>query len=606
MPYLSFRVLPEFSEPTDRFVLQDRAGAGGMGDVFRAVDEETGREVAVKVLRASAGEPERRRFQREIAVIADLRHPNIVEYIAHGTLPDHRLFYAMEWLDGEDLGQRQRHTPLGMRDAVEVIRRSAAAMAAVHARGIVHRDLKLGNIFLIRGKGTAIKLIDFGVVKLPDQELADDRGSIIGTPHFMAPEQARGETVDPRADVYSLGALMYAVLTGKPPFTARSAVGVLTKHLTAEVIAPSVASPEAGLTEEIDAIILRAMEKEPDARWQTVAEMSAAIEAVYHEQVGDRSPVSLPRARSKSGRRGTEGDDEPLSELRLRREDLDAFERGLKRRRWVLLASTAFVIAAVLAAAGWWIFLRPVPAHTAEVEPNDDDAHATRIAPGTDVTGYLGRRISRSEPDRDIYEIDWPNGSQHIVTVRVSGLPNIDVALVIRDGRGRQVATADETGVGNGEALLRWDVDGALFVEVDEAMHDQKLAIENVSDPYTLSVAIDADDPGWEVEPNGNAPDATPVSPGSAVRGWLEARGEVDELRWDGPSGPVNVEVTTDGALPLRWTAPDNVARAPGTATLTLQHGDVIRLQRNDLTMDHDKPLPGIDSAWSVTVTPVQ
>src|SRR5262245_49715495 len=118
-----------------------------MGDVYRATDRQTGTIVAVKVLRTSASTIERVRFQREIAVIADLRHPNIVEYISHGSLPDGRPFYAMEWLEGEDLVQRQRHAPLGIRDAVEVIRRSAQAMAAVHARGIVHRDLKLGNIY---------------------------------------------------------------------------------------------------------------------------------------------------------------------------------------------------------------------------------------------------------------------------------------------------------------------------------------------------------------------------------------------------------------------------------------------------------------------------
>jgi serine/threonine protein kinase len=138
-----------------------------MGDVYRATDRQTGTMVAVKVLRSSASVVERARFQREISVIADLRHPNIVEYIAHGSLPDGRPFYAMEWLDGEDLVQRQRHAPLGMKDAVEVVRRSAQAMAAVHARGIVHRDLKPDNIFLVNGEGDPlfVKLLDFGIAK---------------------------------------------------------------------------------------------------------------------------------------------------------------------------------------------------------------------------------------------------------------------------------------------------------------------------------------------------------------------------------------------------------------------------------------------------------
>src|SRR5215510_2978859 len=190
-----------------------------MGDIYKGLDRETNTEVAVKLLRATATPLEKIRFGREIAILADLRHPNIVQYIAHGTWHDGRLFFAMEWLDGEDLAQRQRRSPLGMRDAVEVVRRSVAAMAAVHARGVIHRDLKLSNIFLVRGRGTAVKLIDFGVVKPAVlDDFPTERGQIIGTPHFMAPEQARGEPIDARADVYSLGSVLFRLVTGRNVF----------------------------------------------------------------------------------------------------------------------------------------------------------------------------------------------------------------------------------------------------------------------------------------------------------------------------------------------------------------------------------------------------
>ncbi|HMY20709.1 MAG TPA: protein kinase, partial [Polyangium sp.] len=130
-------MLPESNEKAERFEIIERAGSGGMGDVYKALDHATGQTVALKVLRDSASPAERVRFAREVAILADLRHPNIVQYIAHGTWSDGRIYYAMEWLDGEDLGQRQRRAPLGMRDAVEIIRRSSAAMAAVHARNVV-------------------------------------------------------------------------------------------------------------------------------------------------------------------------------------------------------------------------------------------------------------------------------------------------------------------------------------------------------------------------------------------------------------------------------------------------------------------------------------
>lgn len=264
-----------------------------MGDVYRATDRQTGTMVAVKVLRSSASVVERARFQREISVIADLRHPNIVEYIAHGSLPDGRPFYAMEWLDGEDLVQRQRHAPLGMKDAVEVVRRSAQAMAAVHARGIVHRDLKLGNIFLIRGKGTNVKLIDFGVVRMPGENLVEDRGAILGTPHFMAPEQARGEEVDARADVYSLGAALFKLLTGRNVFETDHIVALLGRLVIEDP--PSPASVRFDIPELLDRAVLQAIQRRQQDRFENAGELARAL-----ARVGDLSndPPATDRSAS--------------------------------------------------------------------------------------------------------------------------------------------------------------------------------------------------------------------------------------------------------------------------------------------------------------------
>lgn len=270
--------LPELDRTLDRFVLEDRAGGGGMGDVYRATDREDGRTVAVKILRTTAAPIELKRFQREIAVIADLRHPNIVEYIAHGLLPDGRPFFAMEWLEGEDLVHRQRHSPLGMKDAVEVIRRSAQAMAAVHARGIVHRDLKLGNIYLIRGRGTNVKLIDFGVVRMPGEDLAEDKGAILGTPHFMAPEQARGETVDARADVYSLGAALFKMLTGRNVFETEHIVALLGRLVIEDP--PSPASLRFDIPEALDRVVVQALARRRDERFENAGELARALARV--------------------------------------------------------------------------------------------------------------------------------------------------------------------------------------------------------------------------------------------------------------------------------------------------------------------------------------
>ena len=250
-----------------------------MGDIFRGVDRETGQPIAIKLLRPTASPNERARFAREIAILADLRHPNIVQYIGHGTWHDGRLFFAMEWLEGEDLGQRQRRAPLGMRDAVEVVRRSAAAMAAVHARGVVHRDLKLSNIFLIHGKGTSIKLIDFGVVKPSEpDEYPTERGQIIGTPHFMAPEQARGEGIDARADVYSLGSVLFRLVTGRNVFETEHVIALLGRLVIEE---PPIASTvRFDVPEALDVVITRAIAKSRDGRFENGGELARALARV--------------------------------------------------------------------------------------------------------------------------------------------------------------------------------------------------------------------------------------------------------------------------------------------------------------------------------------
>jgi serine/threonine-protein kinase len=552
-----------------------------------------------------------RRFEREAAAVSRLNHPNTVQVFDFGTAQD-ALYLIMEYVRGQDLGHIiDRDGPLPFARAAPLLVQICGALGEAHELGIVHRDLKPENVLITRATGGRdfAKVLDFGLAKLGAREpvpTETDRTEIVGTPYFMSPEQIRGDEVDARADVYSLGALMYTILTGKPPFTAKSAVGVLTKHLTAELVAPSLAAPEQGLTEEIDAIVVRAMAKDPAQRWATVAEMSAAIERVYAEQVGDASPIGLPRQRGRmSSDFGSE--DEPLSDMRLRRSDLDEYERSLKRRRVLSTVIVLVVFVAAMAAAAWLIWLQETEVRSAEAEPNDDDARATVIAAGRDVTGFLGKRISRGEPDRDVFRVELAADRTHLVTVRVSGIPNIDARMTLRDGRGRQVATVDEAPMGGTEALHRWRVDGALVVELTETMAaGQLLPTENVSDPYTLSVMTDDEDAGWESEPNGNTPDATPLPPGSAVRGWLEARGDVDLLRWDGEPGRVTIEVGGDAALPVQWRGPDGALRERGTATLDLRRGDVVRLERRDRDLAHDRPLPGGDTPWTVTATPAR
>ncbi|HWE27388.1 MAG TPA: serine/threonine-protein kinase, partial [Polyangia bacterium] len=198
-----------------RFEVESVAAVGGMGTVYRARDRADGQRVALKLMRGS----ELDRFVSEAEVLASLRHPHIVRYVAHGEAGPGELFIAMEWIDGEDLAARLRRAPLSIRESVIVARTVAAALAVAHARGVVHRDLKPSNLLIPDGDVGALKLVDFGVAYLDDARggVVTRTGAILGTPSYMAPEQARGQhPLSPRADVFSLGAVLFEAIAGQP------------------------------------------------------------------------------------------------------------------------------------------------------------------------------------------------------------------------------------------------------------------------------------------------------------------------------------------------------------------------------------------------------
>src|SRR5262245_36740079 len=218
-----------------RFELERRVGSGGMGEVFWAQDRDSGGIVAVKVLHgthASAGA----RFLREAKVLAELSHPGIVRYVDHGTAASGELYLAMEWLSGEDLAERLTRAPLTVEETVTMVTRAAEALAAVHARGIVHRDLKPSNLFLVERDVAQVKLLDFGIAWLPSWTRMTQTGALVGTPAYMAPEQARSAAqLDARADVFALGCVLFECLSGRPAFTGANVMAILAKILLDEV-----------------------------------------------------------------------------------------------------------------------------------------------------------------------------------------------------------------------------------------------------------------------------------------------------------------------------------------------------------------------------------
>ncbi len=587
-----------------RYRVIEVIGRGGMGVVYRVEHLRMGKIAAMKVLHRDLAEDVEviARFEREAAAVSKLHHPHTVQVFDFGNAQG-ALYLIMELVRGQDLARIiERDGPMPWARAAPLLGQMCGALQEAHELGIVHRDLKPENVLITRTTGGRdyAKILDFGLAKL-DQRGAPSRDTgrqaIVGTPYFMAPEQIRGDEVDARTDIYSFGALMFELLTAQHLYSGTTAVGVLTKHLTAEPDAPSMRAPKLGIPPAVDHLCRKALARDPDERWQSASELAAAIEEVFAETVGESTNPKASLSRGLGGGRlvveAEHGDDD--SAVRLRRSDIDAFETSIKHRRWLMTGTTALLLLGGVASAAWFA-TRPDELQTAESEPNDVPSKANRIAAGSPITGFLGRRRTTTDGDRDMFRVDWPAGSKRVVTVTVSGIPNLDIHLAVNDGDGAHGATIDEGGIGEPEALHRRSIDGPLIITIGQTVaNDQRLPVENVSDPFTLAVTEER--PGGETEPNGIDADANTLVLTEELRGYLDTRDDVDLLRWTGADGTYNVVVRADG-MTLVWQTADGTKRTAGLAQVELRRGEIIRIQRA-------APAPTkLGAMWSIVVTP--
>ena len=262
----------------NRFRLERPAAQGGMGVVHRGTDVLTGEPVAIKIA-AHTGRETAARFAREAATIARLSHPGIVRYVAHGKGPGpSQSFLVMEWIDGPTLRDRLAEGPLSIEEAARCGLALARALAAAHAGGVIHRDLKPGNVLLAGGSADRAKLIDFGVARAA--ETTDEvtlAGAVIGTAGYMAPEQARdSSTLGPPADVYALGCVLFRCLAGRTPFTGDDMLGVLVKLVLEDP--PRLASLRPDAPRWLDDLVADMLAREPEYRPASAAAVAAVIE----------------------------------------------------------------------------------------------------------------------------------------------------------------------------------------------------------------------------------------------------------------------------------------------------------------------------------------
>jgi len=232
----------------DRFELLIEAARGGMGSVWRGRDLKTGQMVAIKVLSLDSPS-DQVRFEREASVLAGLHHPNIVRYVSHGASPDGVRFLVQEWVDGITLSTQLSTIGATADDAVKVAIGVADALAAAHAHGIVHRDVKPANIILDAGDPDRVKLVDFGIARMEaDAGVLTRAGVLVGTPSYMAPEQARGSvSITPAADVWALGCVLYEAMSGRKAFAGRTPEAIRAKALLHEPERLEALCPELSL-----------------------------------------------------------------------------------------------------------------------------------------------------------------------------------------------------------------------------------------------------------------------------------------------------------------------------------------------------------------------
>ncbi|MES1173509.1 MAG: serine/threonine-protein kinase [Myxococcales bacterium] len=275
-----------------------KLGEGGFGAVYEAIHPLLKRRAAVKVLHRIAGSDSEAvlRFVAEARAVNQIRNRHIIDIFSFGKLPDGRHFYVMDLLEGEPLDRYiAREGRCSVETTVQLLRPIAEALDAAHAAGVVHRDLKPQNIYLIWDSTgeTVPKLLDFGMAKLlGESPVHTVSGTPLGTPHYMSPEQARGDLVDGRSDVYALGVLCYELLTGQLPMVGENTIGVLMAHIIQVPTAPSEVCAE--LSPELDAPILRMLEKKPELRPATASEALSEL-ALAAERAGAVVPAGPPR-----------------------------------------------------------------------------------------------------------------------------------------------------------------------------------------------------------------------------------------------------------------------------------------------------------------------
>lgn len=516
----------------ERYRIIEQLGRGGMGVVYKAEHARIGKLMALKLL---TGELTRnadhvKRFRREAMMASQLSHPNTVQVFDFGG-SDGLTYLAMEYLRGVDLGRViEKEGALSPVRTAKLMIQVCSSLIEAHEKDIVHRDLKPENIMIMASPtgDDVVKVLDFGLAKLREsRELGavTMRGAIVGTPYYMSPEQAQGEGVDQRTDVYALGAVMHVCLTGVPVFDAPNPIGVLSKQLAEEPRSILERFPALQVPASFDKIILRCLRKDPAERFRTARELQSALISAF-EGLGHASAAALLDNEHLRNLART-GDDAAT------RGEIERYERELQRRGlipYVVLAS-AIAVAAFVGVRAWNLLNRPPEFRGEELEPNDKASEATVVPFGKPVRGMIGKRLDKARSDRDFYRVEVPgDGASDGAPLMLEVSPLGNMALCAWVYGAESDSPLARYCVGDAFApiiipqlvLRRGSYLIAVMQDRTEYRKGQLPPVyENVSDWYTLRLALAMPKAELEVEPNGQPSSAESLRVGASKKAML-------------------------------------------------------------------------------------